>query len=275
MNTTAPPPRRTERFTAILDLLAGRGSVEVEELVAALAVSPATVRRDLDALAGQRLLTRTRGGATRSGVAYELPTKYGRDKYGPAKASIAQLAADLIAPGEVIGLCGGTTSTALASVLATREFIGAPGVPGLTVVTNAINIAAQLAVRPHLKVMVTGGVLNPRSYELAGPFAEHALANITIDKAFVGVNGIDPEFGPTIDDENEAAVNTMFARRARETYLIADSSKIGLRAFATMEGFDFTRLITDDGVTPAQVKALEDAGVTVLVGHAGRASDHV
>lgn len=257
--------KRADRFTAILDQLAVRGSLHVDDLVGSLGISPATVRRDLDTLAQQRLLTRTRGGATASNIAYELPARYGRDRRAAAKRAIAQVAADLITDGDVVGLCGGTTSTALANALASRESLNRPSVaPVLTVVTNAINIASQLAVRPNIKIMVTGGVLNPRSYELVGPFSHHALEQVTIDLAFVGVNGIDPDVGPTIDDESEAAVNTAFASRAKTTYVVADSSKIGRRAFATMTGFTLHRLITDDDITPAQLRALEAADVEVI-----------
>lgn len=256
--------KRADRLSAVLDLLAARGSLHVEDLVGELGVSPATARRDLDTLADQRLLIRTRGGARASSVAYELPAKYGRDKEAAAKRAIAEAAADLIVEGEVIGLCGGTTSTALAQVLATRPDLNRPSkVPTLTVVTNAINIATQLAVRPNFKIMVTGGVLNPRSYELVGPFTGIALGRVTIDRAFIGVNGIDVAAGPTISDEAEAAVNTAFASRAARTYILADSSKIGRRAFATMTGFTFRRLITDDRITDEQYTDLVTAGVEV------------
>ena len=86
--------------------------------------------------------------------------------------------------------------------------------PNLTVVTNAINIAAQLAMRPQIKIVVTGGVVHARSYELVGPYTDVVLESVTLDIAFIGVNGIDPVFGPTMHDEREAAVNSLMARRA-------------------------------------------------------------
>lgn len=257
---------RAERLAAILDLLASRGSLGVEELVDELGISPATARRDLDSLAQQRLLTRTRGGATASAVAYDLPVKYHRDGFAGRKVAIAHAASALIREGDVVGLCGGTTSTALAGVLATREDLNRPSHgPTLTIVTNAINIAAQLAVRPNFKIMVTGGILNPRSYELVGPFTDAVLQKVAIDKAFIGVNGIDPVAGPTIADEGEAAVNTFIASRAHEAYVVADASKIGRRAFATMADFDFRRLITDSSATAEQLASLRAAGVEVTV----------
>ena len=97
--------------------------------------------------------------------------------------------------------------------------------PCLTVVTNAINIAAQLAMRPKIKIMVTGGILNPRSYELVGPYTDVVMEKVTMDIAFIGVNGVDPKIGPTITDEGEARVNTVMARRATDSYVLADSTQ--------------------------------------------------
>lgn len=258
--------KRTERLTAILDLLAAGGQVEVEEIVAKLEVSPATARRDLDSLANERLLTRTRGGATSGSVSYDLPGRYNRDDNALRKQQIAYAASALIPKGAVIGLCGGTTSTALAQVLSTREdLMEHSNRPTLTVVTNAINIAAQLAIRPNFKIMVTGGVVNPRSYELVGPYADAILDRVALDFAFIGVNGLEPGAGPTIHDEGEASVNSKMARRASEAYILADSSKIGQRAFAIMDQIRFSNVITDAAITPAQLQAFKDAGTQVIV----------
>lgn len=258
--------KRTERLNAILDLLAQARQIEVEEIVEKLEVSPATARRDLDTLASQRLLTRTRGGGTIESVAYDLAARYNRDNRTDHKQAIAQVASDLIPRGAVIGLCGGTTSTAIASLLSTRRDLLEPSnTPTLTVVTNAINIAAQLAVRPNIKIMVTGGIVNPRSYELTGPYTDIILQNVALDLAFVGVNGLDPQIGPTVIDEGEAAVNALIARRATHAYIVADSSKIGVRSFATMNDFAFKHLITDANITDAQIKAFEKRGTKVVV----------
>ncbi|MBP2411396.1 DeoR family transcriptional regulator of aga operon [Arthrobacter stackebrandtii] len=257
---------RTERLTAILDILAADGQVEVDEIVEKLGVSPATARRDLDSLANERLLTRTRGGATSGSVSYDLPGRYNRDDFAHEKQAIALAASALIPKGAVIGLCGGTTSTALAQVLATREdLMEASNRPTLTVVTNAINIAAQLAIRPNFKIMVTGGIVNPRSYELVGPYADSILQRVALDFAFIGVNGIEPGAAPTINDEGEASVNSRMARRASEAFILADSSKIGRRAFATMDLTNLGNVITDSGITLEQLRAFEDAGTKVIV----------
>ncbi|WP_312173801.1 DeoR/GlpR family DNA-binding transcription regulator [Microbacterium sp.] len=255
--------KRAARLNAILDLLAADGEVNVDELVERFGASAATTRRDLDSLAEQRLLTRTHGGAVAHDVAYELPIRYKSHQRTQQKESIAQAAAALVAPGMVVGLSGGTTTTAIAAALAARDDLSAG--PGITVVTNAVNIAAQLATRPDIKVVVTGGVIHSRSYELVGPFVEQLLRGVRLDMAFIGVNGMDAEAGATTQDEREAAVNRMMAERARRAVVVTDSSKLGTVAFAAVGGAElFPVLLTDDGATAASLAALRAAGYEVL-----------
>ncbi|WP_022900799.1 DeoR/GlpR family DNA-binding transcription regulator [Humibacter albus] len=259
--------KRAERLRAVLDLLAETGQIEVDDIVQRLGVSPATARRDLDALASQQLLSRTRGGATGQSVAYDLPLRYKREQNAAQKQAIAHAASALVPRGAVVGLCGGTTSTAVATALAERPDVAEPSSsPTLTVVTNAINIAAQLVMRPQIKVVMTGGVVHPRSYELVGPYTDAVLAQITLDFAFIGVNGVDPVFGATVHDEHEAAINALMARRSERSVLVTDSSKIGRRAFASVgRPGAFDTIITDDGITTKQLAAFEDSGVRVIV----------
>lgn len=253
--------KRAARLSAILDLLAGQGEVSVEDLVERFGASPATMRRDLDSLAERRLLTRTHGGAVALSLAYELPIRY-RSHHGTgAKEQIAAAAAALVEPGQVVGLSGGTTTNAIATALAARDDLAEQG---LTVVTNAVNIAAQLAMRPEFKVVVTGGVIQPRSFELVGPFVEQLLAGIHLDVAFIGVNGLSAEAGATTHDEGEAAVNRLMAERAGRAVIVADASKVGVDAFAHVGGAElFPQVITDAAIPDAARAALEDAGYEV------------
>jgi DeoR family transcriptional regulator, aga operon transcriptional repressor len=258
---------RAERLSAVLDLLAEDGQIEVDRIVERLGVSPATARRDLDALAHQQLLTRTRGGAVAHSVAYDLPIRYKNQQNPAAKAAIAHAASALVPRGAVIGLCGGTTATAIADALMSRADIMEPSHdPSLTVVTNAINIAMQLAMRPQIKTVVTGGVVHARSYELVGAYTDAVLAHITLDLAFIGVNGVDAVVGPTSHDEREAAVNALMASRATNAVLVADASKIDKRAFAAIGHRRlFSTIITDAGATLEQRQRLTDAGYDVIV----------
>lgn len=248
--------KRAARLAAILDLLAEQREVSVDELVDRFSASAATTRRDLDSLAEQRLLTRTHGGAVAQSVAYELPIRYKSHQRTDEKERIARAASALVTSGAVVGLSGGTTTTSIAAALAARDDLGE-----FTVVTNAVNIAAQLATRPDIKVVVTGGVIHSRSYELVGPFVEQLLAGIRLDIAFIGVNALSAQDGATTYDEREAAVNRMMASRAERAVVVADSSKIGRATFSHVGGAElFGTVITD-----APAPELADAGYEVIV----------
>ncbi|MEW5626689.1 DeoR/GlpR family DNA-binding transcription regulator [Streptomyces hydrogenans] len=261
-----------ERWNALLELLASAGRLEVEEAATSLAVSAATIRRDLDELAEQRLLVRTRGGALAHGVSYELPLRYKSGRHAAEKSRIAAAAAELIAPGEVVGLNGGTTTSEVARALAVR-FAGerpeaghpAPAAgPALTVVTNALNIASELAVRPQIKLVTTGGVARPQSYELVGPLAAGVLDEVVLDTVVLGVDGVDPALGAMAHQEEEASISRLFAERAGRVVVVTDSSKLGRRAFARICGLDrVDLLVTDTGVDPGTVDRLAEAGVRV------------
>ena len=136
--------------------------------------------------------------------------------------------------------------------------------PGLTVVTNALNIASELALRPDLKLIVTGGTARSESYELVGPLAELTLDGLNLDVAFVGVDGISVDAGLTTYHEVEAHTNLHLIGRAARTVVVADGSKVGRRALARIAGLDdVDELITDGSADPAELTRLADAGVLV------------
>jgi DeoR family transcriptional regulator, aga operon transcriptional repressor len=248
--------RQIERVSTILEELSEDGSVGVAELATRLRVSAATIRRDLVLLEQQRLLTRTHGGAVAHGVLYELPLRYKAARHHVEKRRIAHAAASRVADGTAVGLTGGTTTTEVARALLDRV--------GLTVVTNALNIASELAIRPTLKLVVTGGYARPESYELVGPVAEQALAGMNLDVAFVGVDGIDAFAGCTTHHEVEARTNLSLIERARHVVVVADSSKIGQVAFARICPVDRVHeLITDRSASPHVLQSLRESGVAV------------
>ncbi|MCX5379928.1 DeoR/GlpR family DNA-binding transcription regulator [Streptomyces sp. NBC_00091] len=258
---------RKERWQRLLDLLVERGGVEVEPAAEILGVSAATIRRDLDQLAEQQLLVRTRGGAVPHGVSYELPLRYRTSRRADEKRRISEAVAALIAPGEVVGLTGGTTTTEVARALAARADLAAPtaGSPALTVVTNALNIAGELVIRPQFKIVLTGGVARPQSYELTGPLAQQTLAQLTVDTAVVGVDAFDPADGAATRHEDEAAVNSLLCARARRLVIAADSTKLGVRAFARICATSAVDvLVTDTALSDSAARPFRAAGVEVV-----------
>ena len=249
--------RQSERLSAILEALANDGSVGVADLATELDVSAATVRRDLEFLEHQRMLTRTHGGAVAQGVLYELPLRYKSARHQEEKKRIAAEAATRVADGVAIGLTGGTTTTEVARAVIDRQ--------RLTVVTNALNIASELAIRPNLKLVVTGGYARPESYELVGPLAEQALAGLNLDVVFLGVDGISPTAGITTHHEVEAHTNLALIERARHVVVVTDSSKIGLVAFAQICPIDRVHeVITDAEADRDLLAQLREAGVDVV-----------
>lgn len=146
-----------QRLNALLELVSERGNVTIAEIGEALGISAATARRDLTALAEQRLVTRTHGGAAALGTGYELPLQYKIARQAEAKVAIAKAAAALISVGDAVGLNGGTTTSEVARVLGRSEhLLRADGEASVTIVTNALNIAYELSVRSHVKIVVTG-----------------------------------------------------------------------------------------------------------------------
>src|SRR5579862_5235695 len=167
------PLRRADRLRRILQLIDTDTTASVEDLARELAVSSATVRRDLAKLDSQGQVVRSHGGAMRADRGFEMPIRYRETAMAAEKKRIAAVAASLVQDGAVVGLTGGTTTMEVSRALAGRH--------GLTVLTNALNIAAELAMRQNLRLVVTGGIARPASFELSGPVAERTIAEFNID----------------------------------------------------------------------------------------------
>jgi DeoR family transcriptional regulator, aga operon transcriptional repressor len=247
--------RRAQRLDGILAQLARAGSVSVRELTETLGASPATVRRDLQLLEEQKLLSRSHGGAVGNGVLYELPVRYRSGRQAEEKGRIADAAVERIADAQTVGLTGGTTTTEVARRLRERS---------LTVVTNAVNIASELVISETIRLVVTGGVARSQSYELIGPLAERTLEGLNVDVMFLGVDGVSAG-GLTTHDEVEAQTNRKMVERAARVIVVCDSSKIGrsaLSSICSLQAVD--ELITDTASPAEQLDSVRAAGVEVV-----------
>ncbi|MFB6959246.1 DeoR/GlpR family DNA-binding transcription regulator [Streptomyces sp. NPDC056309] len=254
------------RWAQLLEVLGNQGNISVTEAAERLGCSSATIRRDMDELARQSLLTRTRGGAVVSSVAYDLPLRYKTARKADEKHRIAKAVAVLVPSGSVIGINGGTTASEVARELAVRTDPGGTADSfALTVVTNAINIANELAIRPHVKIVLTGGVARPNSYELVGPLVTSALQNLALDCTILGVDAVHPHFGAATHDESEASANRSLAERGGTVIVVADSSKLGRRAFARVCALDaVSTLVTDKDAPQSFVEEITAQGIEVL-----------
>lgn len=247
------------RRATILQQLQQTGWVQVTRLAQELAVTEVTIRRDLAAMEREGLLIRYHGGAVLpQSMVQDLPFQSKLQAQPDEKARIARAAADLVPDGATIALAAGTTVAAMARVL--------NGKSDLTVVTNAVNIAWELAQRPEIHLVLTGGRVREGSFCMVGPTAEHALRDLAVDIAFVGVNGLSPEFGCTTPNQEEAQVHSLMLSRARRTVVLCDSSKFGRVAFARIAPLhQVTTLITDRQAPSAMVDAIRQEGVDVML----------
>jgi DeoR family transcriptional regulator of aga operon len=220
---------QSSRWRMLLDALSIHKRLSVTEAAELLGVSAATVRRDFKELARQQLATRTHGGVVATTVAYDLPARYRRIAPGDPRERIARAAAELVRPGEVVGFNGGTTTTAIARHLGQRADLRSSGRETTTVVTNALNIASELVLRPDIRTVCIGGVARPESYELHGPFASRVLQDLLLHHLFLGVNAISAEEGASCEHLGESSISAEMVSRAQRVTVVADSQRIGGR----------------------------------------------
>ena len=249
----------SERRNKILELLQEEGSARVRELSLLFKVSEPTVRQDLERLEEQGFITRVHGGAFLRTVSQQVSSltlqhMENLDK----KALIAKRAAALVEPGDKIILDSGSTVTELAKCLS--------GTSGLVVVTNALNIALIIGANPSCELMVTGGDFKAPTLSLTGEKAALFFQNLFVDKLFLATGGISPAFELTYPGINDIPVKNAMIQVARETYLLADSSKFGKVSFASlgsMKGIHV--LITDAGIDPDTADRIRAMGVQVII----------
>jgi DeoR family transcriptional regulator of aga operon len=248
-----------ERRRAILETLNREGRVLVLELAKRFETSQVTIRKDLEALDAHGLIHRTHGGAlpAREG-ALEDPTLREKEKlHHREKLRIAEAAARMVQEGQVVILDSGTTTTEIARAL--RNF------RNLTIVTNAVNIAAELS-GTAVEVILTGGTLRKNSFSLVGPIAEETLHRLHADLLFLGVDGFDVQYGLSTPNLLEAKVNRVMVEIAKRKVAVCDSSKFGRRSLSLIAAPSaLNEVITDRGVPKVDARALKKAGIEVTV----------
>jgi DeoR family transcriptional regulator, aga operon transcriptional repressor len=248
-----------ERRREILELLRNEHRVLVRDLSKRFRTSLITIRKDLESLHNQGLLERTHGGALpiRTGVLEDQTLQEKERLHGPEKMRIAAAAVRMVRHGQVIILDSGTTTTAIAR--------GCRQLRGLTVITNATNIAAELA-GSNVEVILTGGSLRKNSFSLVGPLAEESLRKLNADLLFLAVDGFDVKYGLTTPNQLEARVNRAMSEAARRTIVVCDSSKFGRRSLSLIMPVSAVHeTITDRGIARHDLQALRKAEVEVTL----------
>ncbi|NBH08307.1 DeoR/GlpR family DNA-binding transcription regulator [Amycolatopsis sp. SID8362] len=233
-----------QRQAVILEEARRTGAVRVSDLVTRLGVSDMTVRRDLDVLAGRGLVEKVYGGATSVvGKSTDEPGFEAKSvRQRAQKEAIAELAATLVRPGTAIGISAGTTTWTLARAL--------DAIPGLTIVTNSIQVADVLrgSTQPDRTVVLTGGVRTP-SDALVGPVAVHSLRSLHLDVVFLGVHGMAEGPGFTTPNLTESETDRALVEAGRKLVVLADHTKWGTVGISTIADLDEADVVvTDDGI---------------------------
>jgi DeoR family transcriptional regulator of aga operon len=249
----------TDRHQYILTKLKQEGRVSVVDLCSELNVSSVTIRKDLKLLEDKNLLFRTHGGGTLANpYTGDRPVNEKEKIKSAEKSGIGEMAATLIEPNDCIIIASGTT------VLSLARSIHPMG--NLTVITAALNVAMELIHHPQIEVLQLGGILRKSSSSVTGAFAEKILEDFSCSKLFLGVDGIDIEFGLTTTNVMEAQLNRKMIKASQKTIVLADSSKFGKRGFGKICGLeDVEQIITDRGVSDHIVEKLRGMGIEVTI----------
>lgn len=248
-----------ERRRKILALVEGEGRVVVKDLARRFSTSLITIRKDLAHLHRQGRIDRAHGGALPlEAAALRDPTLHEKERlHRKEKLRIGAAAARLIQPGQVIILDSGTTTMAIARA--------AKHIPNLTVITNAVNIAAELA-GTDVEVILTGGVLRRNSFSLVGPLTEDSLRHVTADLLFLAVDGFDLGYGLTTPNLLEARVNRVMMENAKTNVVVCDSSKFGKRSLSFIAPTSSVQhTITDKKIPAKYLRGLREASVKMIV----------
>ncbi len=249
---------KEERLRLTLEALREQGKVTVPELSSIFGVSEITIRRDLNELARQGLVRRAHGGAVYPiETPPEPPVIQRMQENRDLKIRIARAAARLIAPGDTIFLSSGSTTTYLARQLVDRK--------NLTVVTNSISVATELAIAEGITVVVLGGMLRASELSMVGHITEQALREVRIDKVIIGMRAVSPQAGLTNDYLPEIMTDRAILQVAPENILVVDHTKLGKTASAYVAPIDrITRLVTNREADPDLLAQIRQMGIEVI-----------
>lgn len=248
----------SERHKAILESLRNSGSVDVGVLSQQLKVSAVTIRKDLDMLEEKKLLYRTHGGAIIADPYIATRKVSEKEKLHPElKRRIGQRAVELLSPQDALIIASGTTVQAFARCIPNMK---------MTVITSAMNVAMELLDKPDIEIIQLGGIIRHSSASVVSEYAIRMLDNFACNKLFLGVDGIDPEYGLSTTHLQEASLNRMMIHSATKTIVLADSSKFGRRGFSKIcDMTDIDHVITDSGTPAKMLDAMAEQGVKVTV----------
>ena len=251
-----------ERQQLIARIVEEHGRALVGDLATRFDVSTVTIRKDLGALETEGRVVRAHGGALAPGRsrperAFEVRERLQRQE----KDQIGETAADMVVDGESIALDASTTALAMARHLKARS-----GWVHLTVITNGLRIATELAGHPGITVAIPGGFVRWEALSVVGPLGGGLLEKINIQKAFMGAAGYTLETGLSDATDEEAQIKRLIVDAAKEVVALVDHTKWGRAALATFCPTDrLTAFVTDDQAPVDMMEALRTRQVPVRV----------
>lgn len=247
------------RRDEIIRLITKTRKVRVDELTKLFNVSSVTVRNDLSYLDEKGILHKSYGGALiRDNVALDESILEKKKIHSDEKNRIGLAAAKMINDGDSIILDSGTTTSSIVKYIKNRK--------NLTVLTNAINIASELAGITDIEVILTGGKLRKKSFSLVGPQAELMLQSYYFDKVFLGVDGFDFSFGLTTPNYLEAQLNKLMVKVSQQVIAVADSSKFNRKSLCLITKPELIDVvITDKKITSDNVAKLKEIGIELII----------
>lgn len=248
-----------KRHKDILERLAKEKHLEVLELCKILDVSAVTIRKDLKFLEQKGLLYRTHGGASLENPYINERTVLDKEKISvEEKNGIAQLAASKIVENDTIMIASGTTVQALSKFIKPKN--------KLTVITSSLNVVLNLINDKNIEILQLGGYIRHSSASVIGNYAEYILKNVSCSKLFLGVDGIDLDYGLSTTNLEEAELNKKMLSAAQKVIILADSSKFGKKSFARICNLSqVNEIITDKGISSSVRKKLEEKDIKVTI----------
>ncbi|MDR1780113.1 MAG: DeoR/GlpR family DNA-binding transcription regulator [Tannerella sp.] len=248
-----------ERQKIILERLKQQGFVKVSDLSRELNASEVTIRKDLKLLEEKKLLQRNHGSAsTLTSIISDRHIDVKEKIQIEEKIRIARAANKLLEPDDTIIIASGTTLLAFANAIDIHDHI--------TVITSSVRVSLTLCYNPFIDVVQLGGTIRKNSVSVIGHYAESTLASLSCSKLFIGVDGIDLDYGLTTSDMNEARINQQMIAAAQKIIVLTDSSKFGKRGFCKICGLDNVHHIITDTNAPAHIiRMIQERNIEVTL----------
>jgi DeoR family transcriptional regulator of aga operon len=248
-----------ERHQQIIDIVQSKGYESVSSLCKALKVSAVTIRKDLKLLEKSNKLFRTHGGASNTNpFTIDRNVNEKVNLQIEEKKSIGKKAAEYITPNDSIIIASGTTMLSLAREIIPKQ--------KLMVITSALQVASELSRHSEIDILQLGGLIRQSSSSVVGSYAENILKDFFCTKLYLGVDGIDFEFGITTSNSMEAQLNKSMIQVVQKVIVLADHTKFGKRGFSRICALDeVDEIITDKNVSSAIVEKYASQGVKITI----------